>query len=259
MTTMYTRLLGRWLLVLNIAIAAFLLGALAVPVFGRLGWLALADWLEAAYHLTCHQWAFRSFFLFGQQAVYSEDQLAALGVDPFGFTGNADLGFKMAICERDVAIYAGLFVVGLLYARRPALVRPMGFGLYGLLILPMAVDGFTQLFGWRESTWELRVLTGALFGVASAWLVLPRLQEALLPAGTDGPRETSASANPSSLRDDPITNAQPNGAATTASVSQTKQQLASTRPGAERYAPAEERQPLACDPPLPTPQPAPRG
>src|SRR5207248_8545757 len=81
---------------------------------------------------------------------------------------------KMAFCERDLAIYLGLLVVGLLYARRRDL-RPAGFLLYGLLILPMALDGFTQLFGWRESTWELRVSTGLLFGLASAWLVLPRL------------------------------------------------------------------------------------
>jgi hypothetical protein len=42
----------------------------------------------------------------------------------------------------------------------------------------MALDGFTQLFGWRESTWELRVSTGLLFGLASGWLVLPHLDSA---------------------------------------------------------------------------------
>jgi predicted MFS family arabinose efflux permease len=40
----------------------------------------------------------------------------------------------------------------------------------------MALDGFTQLFGWRESTWELRVVTGSLFALAVAWFVFPRLQ-----------------------------------------------------------------------------------
>ena len=39
---------------------------------------------------------------------------------------------------------------------------------YLLLIAPMAIDGLTQLVGWRESNWELRTLTGALFGLASA-------------------------------------------------------------------------------------------
>jgi uncharacterized membrane protein len=85
----------------------------------------------------------------------------------------------MAVCERDLAIYVGLLLVGLVYARRRGTrPRPLGFKWYCVLILPMAVDGFTQLFGWRESTWEQRVVTGLLFGLASAWLVLPRLDDA---------------------------------------------------------------------------------
>jgi uncharacterized membrane protein len=166
-----------WPWLLNLALATFLAGAIAAPVLAALGWSRAAEALYAAYHLTCHQWAFRSFFLFGQQAVYGEQQLADLGLNPFGFVGGEGLGWKMAFCERDLAIYVGLLLVGLLYARRRDL-RPSSFFVYGVLILPMAVDGFTQLFGWRESTWELRVATGLVFGLASAWLVLPRLDAA---------------------------------------------------------------------------------
>jgi len=166
--------LRHWLLTLNAALGVFLAGALAAPVLAAIGWQAAAGVLYAAYHFTCHQWAFRSFFLFGQQPIYSQQSLATQGIDPFGFVGNPTLGWKMAFCERDLAIYVGLLVVGLLYARQRDL-KPSGFLLYGVLILPVAVDGFTQLFGWRESTWELRVVTGLLFGLASAWLVLPRL------------------------------------------------------------------------------------
>jgi uncharacterized membrane protein len=175
--TVANRALRHWLLGLNLALGLFLAGALAAPVFAQLGWTSLAQPIYAAYHFTCHQWAFRSFFLFGQQPVYGEQQLADLGLDPFTVIGNPSLGWKMAFCERDLAIYIGLLLVGLLYARRRDL-RPSGFLVYGVLILPMALDGFTQLFGWRESTWELRVVTGLLFGLASAWLVLPRLDDA---------------------------------------------------------------------------------
>jgi uncharacterized membrane protein len=161
-------------LTVNTALSVFLAGALAAPMLAAVGWAAAADAVYAAYHFTCHQWAFRSFFFFGQQPIYSQQSLAAQGLDPFGFVGNPTLGWKMAFCERDLAIYVGLLVVGVLYARQRDL-KPSGFLLYGVLILPMAVDGFTQLFGWRESTWELRVVTGLLFGLASAWLVLPRL------------------------------------------------------------------------------------
>jgi uncharacterized membrane protein len=171
------RVRRHWLATLNVALGLFVAGALAAPLLAALGWRAAADGIYAAYHLTCHQWAFRSFFLFGPQGIYSQQQLADTGVDPFGFVGDAGLGWKMAFCERDLAIYLGLMAVGLVYARRRGL-PASGFALYGVLILPMALDGFTQLFGWRESTWELRVATGLLFGLASAWLVLPRLDAA---------------------------------------------------------------------------------
>jgi uncharacterized membrane protein len=187
--------LRHWLFAVNAALGAFLVGAFLAPVLGWLGATRAADALYAAYHLTCHQWAFRSFFLFGSPplAAFDQDQLAALGLDPFGFTGNAALGWKMAICERDVAIYAGLLCMGLLYARG-MFARGLSLTTYCILILPMAVDGFTQLFGWRESTWELRMSTGVLFGVASAWLVLPRLEpQRYAPA-----QDTSPSCPPAS-------------------------------------------------------------
>ena len=169
-----------WLFTVNAAFAVFVSGALAAPIFAALGWRSAADALYAAYHFTCHQWAFRSFFLFGPQplAVYDQQQLAAAGLDPFSFVGSPSLGWEMAFCERDLAIYLGLLVVGLLYSQRQRSLRPAGYRVYGILILPMALDGFTQLFGWRESTWELRLVTGLLFGLASAWLLLPRLDDA---------------------------------------------------------------------------------
>src|SRR5690349_5860989 len=146
-----------WLFALNAALAAFLIGAFAAPSFAALGLQHAADWLYAIYHFTCHQWTFRSFFLFGSEtpplSVYDQNQLAAITNDPFGFIGNANVGWKMAFCERDLAIYFGLLAVGLYYARHRDL-KPSSFRMYAILILPMAIDGFTQLFGWRESTWQ---------------------------------------------------------------------------------------------------------
>ncbi len=170
-----------WLAAVNAALAVFIAGALAAPILAVLGWRPASEALYAVYHFTCHQWAFRSFFLLAPDhaplTVYTQQQLADLGTEPFSFIGSPDLGWKMAFCERDLAIYVALLAVGVYYARRRDL-RPASFVVYGILILPMALDGFTQLFGWRESTWELRVVTGLLFGLASGWLVLPRLDDA---------------------------------------------------------------------------------
>jgi uncharacterized membrane protein len=169
---------AHWLLGLNAAVAVFVLGAGLAPVLAAIGWSGAADDLYAAYHATCHQWAFRSFFVFGGQAVYGQDQLAALGVDPFTFAGGPGYGWKLAFCERDLAIYLSLLAFGLAFVRWRGLTGA-SFLAYGLLALPMALDGFTQLFGWRESTWELRVVTGVLFGAGSGWLLFPRFDAAL--------------------------------------------------------------------------------
>jgi uncharacterized membrane protein len=93
----------------------------------------------------------------------------------YGLIGSPELGYKVAFCERDVAIYLAVLLAGLAYGRYRAQLPDLSIAGYGLLILPMALDGFTQLFGWRESTVELRTLTGALFGVASVWLIYPRV------------------------------------------------------------------------------------
>ena len=36
-----------------------------------------------------------------------------------------------------------------------------------------------SMFGLRESTWELRLITGALFGLAAIWYALPLVQKTL--------------------------------------------------------------------------------
>lgn len=110
---------------------------------------ALGQLIMAAYALLCHQMPERSFVVWGQQ---------------------------MAYCQRNTAIYTTLLLAGLgfiLVRHRP---RPLRWAGFLALITPMAIDGFTQLFGLRESTWELRVIIGTLFGIASVWLIYPHLQ-----------------------------------------------------------------------------------
>jgi uncharacterized membrane protein len=167
-----------WLFGVNALVLLTIVGGLAAPLLDSAGVNGPATTIYELYRSICHQWAFRSFFLFGPQAVYGREQLAALGVDPFQFLGNPSLGWKLGFCERDLGIFLGLLLFGLLYAARwrRAALRPSSYLVYAALITPMALDGLTQLAGWRESTWELRLATGLLFGVASAWLLYPRFE-----------------------------------------------------------------------------------
>jgi uncharacterized membrane protein len=94
------------------------------------------------------------------------------------FIGNAALGFKVAYCERNFAIYTTVLAVGLLYALLRGRMAPLPWPGLVALLLPIALDGLTQLAGARESDWMLRTLTGVLAGVAGVWLVYPRVDRA---------------------------------------------------------------------------------
>ncbi len=137
-----------WLALANSAFLLALLGAMAVPTMRWGGLHEPADLLFRAYQLVCHQQPERSFFL---------------------------LGYPMAFCQRDVATYGSLALAGLLFARFRGTISPLPWRWYLLSLVPMGIDGLTQLFGLRESCWELRLLTGGLFGITTAWLAYPYL------------------------------------------------------------------------------------
>jgi uncharacterized membrane protein len=91
-------------------------------------------------------------------------------------------GYQMCLCSRCLAIYSTLLTAGLLLAmfRYSPLgrVRPITWKWWLLGMVPMALDGGTQLFGWHESNVYLRLLTGFIFGLATAWFVLPQIEDA---------------------------------------------------------------------------------
>ena len=168
----------RRLALLNALVTVFVVGPVVTPVLIAAGATSAATDLYRFFHLVCHQWAFRSFFVLGPQATFSRDQLSALGVDPYTFVGDAQMGWKMAVCERNLAIFVGLLAFGLLFGSVHRQFAPASFAQFAVLVSPMALDGLTQLVGWRESTWEMRIATGVLFGIASGWFLYPRFLRA---------------------------------------------------------------------------------
>jgi len=186
------------------------------PVLMYIGATGPARALYTLYSVMCHQFAFRSWFLFGAQAAYPRADAGVAGLgsfesfavqDPFfasvpdlyswtadlqllsrSFIGNPVMGYKVALCERDVAIYGALFLFALLFALMRNRLRPVPLWLYVLLGLgPIGLDGFSQLLSqpplslWaaRESTPLFRTVTGALFGLMNGWLALPYLEESM--------------------------------------------------------------------------------
>lgn len=176
----------RWLSLFLLASGLFVALPLAAPALAWSGHDRSAGWIYAAYRVTCHQLPQRSWFLGGDRAAYSWDEVrastgAAPGAAPFSLLHKPiraeGLGYQMAFCQRDTAIYLSLFLATAAYATlgRRRRLAPLPWRWYALALVPIAIDGTTQLVGWRESTPMLRSVTGALFGGATAMLVLPHL------------------------------------------------------------------------------------
>jgi uncharacterized membrane protein len=194
-----------WLTLVVLALGVYAGLPVVAPVLMHYGMTGPADAIYRVYSLTCHQLSYRSFFLFGAQATYNIDELHALvpgganeGMLSFywrDFLGNPELGFKMAWCERDAAIYLAMILGSAMFAAVRQRLKPLNWRVYLLFVAPIAIDGLWQLvtsptvflpfLPVHESTAGLRVLTGALFGLGSVWLIFPYVQAAMRDAHTD--------------------------------------------------------------------------
>ncbi|MFA5873278.1 MAG: DUF2085 domain-containing protein [Anaerolineales bacterium] len=199
-----------YLAIFNLFLILYIGFPFLAPIFKKAGWNTPAEVIYKIYRPLCHQWAFRSFFLFGEQAYYPHaaakipavltfEQVSGITdlTDPSRlqarlFEGNALLGYKVALCERDVAIWGAMALFGVVYALTGRKLPKLHWLIWVLVGLgPIGLDGFSQLFSqipstfiqsilpYRESTPLLRALTGFLFGLTTAWFMFPLIEESM--------------------------------------------------------------------------------
>lgn len=193
----------KYIILVNLVLAIYLGLPFLAPVLMNAGYPAVARPIYSLYGAVCHQMAFRSWFLFGEQPVYPRTAANVEGYATYGeatgldeenllearrFIGNEQVGYKVAFCQRDVAIYSGILLFGLVFAASGRRIRPLHWFIWILIgIVPIAMDGFSQLFSqipalsevfpYRESTPFLRTLTGLLFGITTGWFGIPLLED----------------------------------------------------------------------------------
>jgi uncharacterized membrane protein len=189
--------LGRhWLALANLGAFLYVGLSFLAPVLMHMGLEASAHAIYALYSPLCHQLPQRSWYLFGARAAYTAAELArqvgAEGLVQHGYIGDAELGYKVALCQRDTAIYGTILLAGLVYGLARRRLRPLSLWAYLLLgVLPIALDGGIQFLSYAlplffpslafqplESNPLRRAITGALFGLATVWLAYPHAQEA---------------------------------------------------------------------------------
>jgi uncharacterized membrane protein len=191
-----------WLAIFNLFVFLYVGLPFAAPVLMKNGATRPASVIYRIYSPLCHQLAYRSWFLYGEQPAYPlevahtslNSYRESTGIHPDdywgsrAFIGNEELGYKVGLCQRDVGIYGGLLLGGLLFGLLRGRLKPLPLPLWLILgILPIAIDGGSQFLAAlpflstfiRESTPLLRTSTGALFGVANVWMAYPYVEESM--------------------------------------------------------------------------------
>lgn len=187
------------------------------PLLMRVGATGLAKAVYSTYGYLCHQFANRSFFLFGPKIMYSYTDLLpyAANANTYpglrAFIGTPELGYKVAWSDRMVSLYGGIFLGGLLFALLRRWFKPLRWTLLLLMIVPIAIDGITHMLsdlsgighGFRYSnawlayltrnalpasfyvgnelgsfnSW-MRLASGLLAGLGVTWMLYPLLDNA---------------------------------------------------------------------------------
>ncbi len=182
------RLTRHWLRVVLALLVTYSTLPVAAPVLMKVGLTGPANVIYSMYSVVCHQFAFRSVFLFGEQPMYPRyntgsslkpfesfvKDLPEFAPDrvlpfPYGvvgdiyaftggfqgaareFRGNETMGYKMTLCARDIGIYWAL-TAGVLIYSIPVVrrrLRPIPIYIYVILgLAPIAIDGLSQLLGY---------------------------------------------------------------------------------------------------------------
>src|SRR2546423_7634168 len=154
-------LINHWATMITYVLGVLVFAALSVPFLSYFGLDGISKQIFFALHLVCAQIPSHSFYIFGHQ---------------------------LGMCARNFSIYASMFFGSLIFVLSKKRLPGIPWWLWVLMILPMALDGTTQMVGLRESTWLLRVLTGTLFGLGNLWFALPLIQKTILETAPAQPQ-----------------------------------------------------------------------
>lgn len=207
----------RYMLLVILSLLLYVGLPVLAPILMKSGATTPANIIYKIYSPLCHQFGFRSFFLFGEQPYYPLQETGLTGddtglldfetatgithlhdangqarLDARYYQGNEDVGYKVALCERDTAIYGAMLLFAIIFTLTGQRIPPLHWALWLLVGLgPIGLDGFSQIISqfevsslaqllpYRESTPFLRTFTGFLFGFSTAWFTIPYIEESM--------------------------------------------------------------------------------
>jgi uncharacterized membrane protein len=210
------RLSSNWILIFGVVFGIWIGLPLLPPFFMSIGWDGMAKTIYLLYSFQCHQLPQRSFFIFGSKAMYSLSEIQAVWQDTTNplvlrqFTGNPEIGWKVAWSDRMVFMYTSILVFSGFWWLLRRKMKPLPWWGLIILLLPMAVDGTSHLIsdfagigmGFRDSNlWlasltdntfspefyagdtlgsfnsGMRLITGVFFGLGIVWFSFPYMNK----------------------------------------------------------------------------------
>lgn len=203
---------NHWFAAFLIAYGAWVFMPFLAPVFMHLGWTGAGKVVYFIYSFFCHQLPERSFFWFGEKAMYSLSEIQSGWQNTNNpmilrqFIGNETMGWKVAWSDRMISFYTGVWLFAALWYPFRKRIKPLPWWGFALLLIPIALDGGAHAIsdfagiglGFRDTnTWLavltnnifpatfyagdalgsfnsiMRFITGLLAGLAIVWLTLP--------------------------------------------------------------------------------------
>lgn len=201
-----------WFVWFSVVYGIFVILPWLAPVLMQVGAVVPGKIIYTVYSFLCHQLPERSFFLFGQKAMYSLAEIQyrwQQTVDPAvlrQFIGDPSTGWKVAWSDRMAAMYTSVLFFAWMWWPLRKKIRPLHLYGFILLALPMVIDGASHLIsdlsglnqGFRcTNTWLvtltgnafpgwfyfgdafgsfnswMRLITGSLFGLGVVWFIFP--------------------------------------------------------------------------------------
>lgn len=177
--------------ILYILALALLIGSIvSAPLLAIGGQKKQSDMFYSLNKPWCHQMVNRSFCLFNAPTGINlgncvDDSTSVVGLAnpaterPHTVEKAGVIGYSFAQDARNTSIYSSMLLVALAYPFFKKLenknIPPPIF--YIIAIVPLAIDGTFQLFGFWESTNLMRFITGIITGSATTIFALPVLNK----------------------------------------------------------------------------------
>ena len=151
----------------------------AAPLLEASGHKATSTLIYKGLAPLCHQFPSRSLCLISPPAgaPYIADcvQEDTKPIDRYTYQDSRGIAYEFGVCSRDMPLYLMMLLAGLAYPyfRKVDNTEAPPLLFFLLAIAPLSLDGLVQYLTAYESTNPIRIITGAIAGIAVPFYAIP--------------------------------------------------------------------------------------